>query len=233
MDIKNLIASASEKELKEALEKLLEPHFRPVFGAAKQIEHEVAALRVLKLLKAIPAGADEYDLVTTLRVTKPKARALMYQEALRSEVSPEQIDQSLKELLVSPTVVRDGNMVLIEVPQPLIMDVLRNKIRKLGYLSDGSFSGSVARLPLKALAALVISYIPESEREKTERQLRKQGIEGGNLAGLIVGLLKKFGQSAAGAAGEQVGDKLGEGLNALLDLAWTKLSTLLKNTGSD
>ena len=108
-------------------------------------------------------------------------------------------------------------MVLIEVPQPLLMDALRQKVRKLGYQSDGSFSGSVARIPLKALAALIIAYIPESEKSKVEKQLRKNGIEGEGLQGLLLGLLKKFGQSATEAAGEQVGKKLGDGLLAVVD----------------
>lgn len=201
---------------------MLDPHFRPVFGAAKQTEHEVAALRALKLLNAVSASADEYELVTKLRVTKTKARALMYQDALRSAITQDQLDLEIKELLIKPTVTRVGEMVLIEVPQPLLMDALRQKVRKLGYLSDGSFSGSVARLPLKALAALIIAYIPDSEKLKVEKQLRKNGIEGEGLQGVLLGLLKKFGQSAAGAAGEQVGEKLGDVLMSVLDFARSK-----------
>ena len=51
-------------------------------GAPKQVEHEVAALRALKML-ALPDNADEYTLVTTLRITKAKARNLLNEDAMR------------------------------------------------------------------------------------------------------------------------------------------------------
>ena len=44
------------------------------------------------------------------------------------------------------------------------MDRLRHRIRQLGFLSDGSFSGSIARIKRPALAALISSLIPESEQ---------------------------------------------------------------------
>ena len=82
LDIPALLAKKSEAQLKAALEHLLAAHTLPVFGAAKQVEHEVAALRALKML-ALPDNADEYTLVTTLRITKAKARNLLNEDAMR------------------------------------------------------------------------------------------------------------------------------------------------------
>ncbi|WP_157354563.1 hypothetical protein [Thauera sp. 28] len=98
LDIPALLANKSEAQLKAALEHLLAAHTLPVFGAAKQVEHEVAALRALKMLGALPDNADEYTLVTTLRITKAKARNLLYQDALRTLTSPQQIDDALRTL---------------------------------------------------------------------------------------------------------------------------------------
>jgi len=50
LEIEGLIAQAGPKTCAEALKDLLVPHFAPVFGAAKLVEHEVAAFRALKLL---------------------------------------------------------------------------------------------------------------------------------------------------------------------------------------
>lgn len=80
----NSISQATEVQLREALRLMLRPHAFPVFGAARTIEHEVAALNALKVLGNIKANADEFELVETLRVTKSKARALLYQAALRN-----------------------------------------------------------------------------------------------------------------------------------------------------
>ena len=72
------IEKASSRQLQEALRFLLQPHAAPVFGAAKTVEHEVAALQALKVLGVIRPAADEFDLVESLRVTKTKARSLIY-----------------------------------------------------------------------------------------------------------------------------------------------------------
>ena len=228
MNYSDLIKRAPKETLQKVLCEMLEPHFQPVFGAAKLIEHEVVALRVLKQLKGISENYDEYELVTKLRVTRPKARALMYQEALRRVEMPQQLDQEIKSLLFNPSIQKDGGMVLIEVPQPLLMDVLRQKVRKLGYLSDGSFSGSFARIPVKALAELMVEYIPKADRPQVEARLRKQGVEGSGLQDVLLAFIKKVGQSAAGSAGEQVAEKIGEGLSNGLSQAWSQLLEAVK-----
>jgi len=46
----------------------------------------------------------------------------------------------------------------------------------LGYLSDGSFSAGVARIPEKALFALVEDLIPAAENEALTRQLYELGL---------------------------------------------------------
>ena len=227
MDIDRKIDTASNALVRQALKHLLAPHFQPVFGAAKPIEHEVAALRALKLLEVIPPEADEYELVRSLRVTKAKARALMYQDALRRTMTEQQIASALKVSLKSARAAKDGAMILVEVPEPFLMDVMRSKVRSLGFLTDGSFSGSVARMPREALSGLIVDLIPKNERSQVAEQLHNQGIEGDDLRGLVTGLIKKFGYTAAGAAGEAVGAKLGNGLEALLTYSWQTLGELL------
>jgi hypothetical protein len=57
------INKANIERLKEAIKFLLDPHASPVFGAAKTIEHEIAAFNALQTLGYIQENADEYDLV--------------------------------------------------------------------------------------------------------------------------------------------------------------------------
>lgn len=64
------IQAATADRLRSALHLLLRPHAEPVFGAAKTVEHEVAALNALKTLGYIGHAADEFDLVERLRATK-------------------------------------------------------------------------------------------------------------------------------------------------------------------
>jgi hypothetical protein len=183
---------------------------------------------VLKLLQAIPNDADEYELVRSLRVTKAKARSLMYQDALRAAMTDAQIERDLKVSLTTARVAKDGDTVLVEVPDPFLMDEMRNRVRKLGFLSDGSFSGSIARMPSEALSGLIASLIPRENLSGINKHLRKQGVETGDIQGLVQGLIKKFGHSAAGTAGQAVGAKVGDGIAALFDYSWDKLSEMLK-----
>lgn len=155
---------------------------------------------------------DEYELVIKLRVTKLKARSLLYLLALRNDMSAEDIDEDLRKLLSQPRVIKEGDMVLIEVPQPLLMDMLRHRIRRLGFISDGSFSGSVARIPTPALSALIEDLIPAEKRSEITAVLRQQGIKGNDLQSLIAGAVGQFGKKIAGAAGERVAEQIGEKL---------------------
>lgn len=106
--IKKLITKADASTCAEALTDLLVPHTSPVFGAAKVVEHEVAAFRALQCLGYLPAEPDEYDLVMLLRVTKAKARSLLYQVALRRKLSSAETDAALRELLTLPHVSKEG-----------------------------------------------------------------------------------------------------------------------------
>ena len=84
---------------------LLSPHFQPVFGSSKLIEHEVAAFRSLQrsgLLGVDPV--DEFALVKHLRVTRAKARNLLYAVALREVGSELNIQLRLQQLLLHPRI---------------------------------------------------------------------------------------------------------------------------------
>ena len=212
LDIPALLANKSEDQLKAALEHLLAAHTLPVFGAAKQVEHEVAALRALKMLGALPDNADEYTLVTTLRITKAKARNLLYQDALRTLTSPQQIDDALRALVMQPTATKDDDLIVLKVPQPFLIDALRHRVRQFGFPSDGSFAGNIARLPQRALAALIEDFLPPAEHKSVPARLRCQGIEGDNLLGLVLGLIKTPARAAAETASEQLGAAIAEGI---------------------
>lgn len=207
----------------QALNLLLAPHTSPVFGAAKSVEHEVAALNALKLLGYLTDSADEFELVESLRITKPKARALLYQAALRKPTTDAQINQDLRELLRSPLLAVDGDFYMIEVPQPLTMDRLRQRVRKLRFLSDGTFSGSVARIKRPALAALIEDLIDRNDQAKVFKELKKAGYEGTDPRSVINALLKKTGSRLAGQVGEELLGKGGEAIGWVFDKAWARL----------
>lgn len=228
IEIEARIDHADHEVCSAALKDMLAPHAAPVFGAAKVVEHEVAAFRALQRLGYLPTQPDEYDLVMALRVTKPKARSLLYQVALRRTFSKEETDAALRQLLSQPRVSKEGDKVLIEVADPLLMDRLRQRVRQLNFISDGSFSGSLAKLPVPALSALIEDLIPEDQRPAICQILKKQGVRGDDRQGLIAAVVGQLGKRAAGTAGErlaeQIGDEIGDFFveNASSAFDWTK-----------
>lgn len=227
--LKEKLRSASPDVLRKALELLLAPHQSPVFGAAKTVEHEVAALNALKVLGCLPSEPDEFDLVDTLRVTKPKARALLYQAALRTVRTDEENKEFLRRILSSRSVAIDGKYFVIEVPDPLLLEDLRRRVRRAGYVSDGTFSSSVARLPEAALAALLIEVIPDSERADVEKHLTASGYEPKTFQAAVRRLLKSAASKALGEAGAQAIGVIGDELGSLFQQSVSTLDSYIKN----
>lgn len=201
--LRKLLVNATPAIKPQALELMLAPHTSPVFDAAKNVEHGIAAPNALKMLGYLTANADEIELVENLRVTKPNARALLYQAALRKPTTPTEIDRDLRELLRSPLLAVDGEFYMIEVPQPLSMDRLRQRVSvsALRFLSDGPFSGSVARIRRPALAASVEDLINKNDRAKVFEELRKTGYQGTAARSVIQALLKKAALNLLGRWG--------------------------------
>ncbi|TCD47965.1 hypothetical protein [Chlorobium sp. N1] len=203
------INAARPEALRESLRLLLAAHALPVFGAAKAVEHEVAALNALQVIGYLPERSDEFELVEKLRITKTKARNLLYQVALRQQgQSVTEIDDSLRAVLGGRHVLKDGSFFLVEVPDPLTMDRLRRRVRAAGYLSDGSFSGAIARIPEGALVTLIDELIDKHHKQEILKRLHKAGLADVSVSGFVKAFLITVGKKYAGEVGVRIGDHL-------------------------
>jgi len=217
--IKAKLAQLDRADLEAISITLLEPHFQPVFGSAKLIEHEVAAFRALQRAGLVGVEpVDEFSLVKHLRITRTKARNLLYAVALRQPEAELNFQLSLQKLLLHPRIhVDDSNhWVSLEVVDPFLMDQVRDFLRHQGFLSDGSFSGSIARMSPEAFAKLLQEAIPSEQRQLAEKQLRAQGLKGNDWTALVVGVLGRIGEQLAGAAGGELGKELAREVVGLL-----------------
>jgi len=200
-------------DLEAICQMMLAPHFQPVFGSAKAVEHEVAAFKALQRAALLEQDrVDEFSLVKQLRITRSKARNLLYAVALRQPDSELDFSAALRKLLLNPRIHLDpaGRVVSLEVVEPFLMDQVREPLRCHGFLSDGSFSGSIARMSPQAFSALLEEAIPPGERKTVEQKLRKQGLQGKDWTSLVVGLIGRIGEQVAGAAGGEFGQALAE-----------------------
>jgi hypothetical protein len=220
MDIDNIVNSLSEAESKEALKYFLKSYTSPAFGALPKNEVELIVLNVLEKVNAIEANPEVYELVSKLRVTRSKARGLIYDRELRSS-STEDLDEKVKELLKSPLIQQDGKLFILEVENPLVSDHLRNKVQKLGYVSDGSFSPNIIKLGLEAISALAEAFVSDENKEELKRVMVVAGAIAPDTSfkGVLKGMLKKVGRKVASDSGDALAEKASDYLGPLFDSA--------------
>ena len=201
MDLDRTLARARRAELEAALGDFLHRYLEPAFGTLPKLEVELAVLRLLEDLRAIDPNHGIYDLVSDLKVTRSKARTLIYERELR-RLSTNELDQKVRDLLKRPAILKDGNLFVLEVENPLVSDHLRSRVQKLGHLTDGSFSPSIVRLSLGAMAALIESYLDEQSKREVGRVLVQAGAPDTSFSGVLKAVLKRVAGKVANSSGE-------------------------------
>jgi len=216
VDIEQLVNNSSEEDAKSALNYFLQSYMAPAFGALPKNEVELIVLNVLEKLNAIDEEPELYELVSKLKVTRSKARGLIYDRELRRS-SEEELDEKVKVLLKKPLIQKNGDLYVLEVENPLVSDHLRSKVQKLGYVSDGSFSPSIVKLGLDAVAALIESYLTDQERDDVKGALVAAGAPDTSFKGVIKATFKKVAGKVASDTGEALMEKASDFISPIID----------------
>src|SRR5690625_952157 len=214
MEIKTIIGTLSEEQCKEVLANLLERYLTPAFGALPKLEVELIVLEAFVQLDAISTDPQSYELVSKLKVTRAKARKLIYERELR-RLSQEDLDARVKELLTEPLVDRRGDQFILEVDNPLLSDHLRDTIQKLGYITDGSFSPSLVKLSIDAFAALIEINL-NGDHKQVRQLLVNAGAPDTSLKRIRVAACGKAGNRLASEAGEAAVEQVASFFRALI-----------------
>lgn len=216
MDINQIVNDVTEDVAKDALSYFLQSYLTPAFGALPKNEIELIVLQVLEKLQAIDEEPQLYEFVSKLKVTRSKARNLLYSRELRRASEPG-LDEKVKNLLKRPLIQKSGELYVIEVENPLVSDHLRSKVQKLGYVSDGSFSPSIVKLGLDAITALIESYLTAQEKADIKRVLVAAGAPDTSFRGVLKATLKKVASKVAAESGEAVMDKVADFISPILE----------------
>lgn len=216
MDIKLIINALPEANAKAVLAQLLERYLTPAFAALPKNEVELLVLDALEQVGAISADPQLYELVSKLKVTRAKARRLIYDRELRHSSSAD-LDAKVKALLKRPLLQKQGELFVLEVENPLVSDHLRDKVQQLGYVSDGSFSPSLIKLGLEAITALIASLLSTAEQEQVRLALVAAGAPDGSFKGVLKATLKKVASKVAADSGEALMDKAAGYLAPIVD----------------
>lgn len=216
MDINQIVNDASEEDVKSALSYFLQSYMNPAFGALPKNEVELIVLNVLEKLKAIDEEPELYEFVSKLKVTRSKARGLIYDRELRRS-SEEELDNKVKSLLKRPLIQKNGDLYVLEIENPLVSDHLRSKVQKLGYVSDGSFSPSIIKLGLDAITALIESYLSPQEKDDIKAALIAAGAPDTSFKGILKATFKKVASKVASDTGEALMDNASDFISPIID----------------
>ncbi len=216
MNINKILNASSEKEAKAALAYFLQSYTSPAFGALPKGEIELVVLNVLEQLGAIDSEPELYELVSKLKVTRTKARSLIYNRELRRS-SDDELNQKVINLLKRPLIQKDGDLYVLEVENPLVSDHLRSQVKKLGFVSDGSFSPSIVKLGLDAITALIESNLTAKEKTAVKKALIKAGAPDKSFRGVLKATLKKIAKKVASNTGEALMDQASDYLTPIID----------------
>lgn len=216
MNLEEIMREAGEAKAASALKTLLERFLDPAFGALPKSEIELLILGALEEVGAISAEPVVYELVSKLRVTRTKARNLIYERELR-RLTPAELDSRVRSLLKRPIIQKAGDQFVLEVENPLVSDHLRSKVQALGHISDGSFSPAIVKLPLDAVVALIEHYIPMEQRGPIRDTLVAAGAPDTSFKGVLKAVLKKVALKVASDTGEALLDNASEYISPIVD----------------
>lgn len=227
MEIITKIDSLDSQKVKEAFKELITDYLTPAFGSISKRDFEILLFMKLQKLGVFEKNPEIYDLVTQLKVTRTKARNLLYESKLR-HTSTSELDEELRKIVQNPLFLKDNDKIGIEIENPFLIDHLRSKLKKLNHITDGSFSPELVRLTTTAYIALFESLLPKDSKENIKKALIAAGAASDtSFKGMMKSLLKKLGEKFADEAGgkvaESIADYLGPIISGSIDLVKEKL----------
>jgi hypothetical protein len=113
----------------------------------------------------------------------------------------------------------------LEIEHPLVLDHLKDKLRRLGFATDGSFSPSLVRLSKDAFNALVVDCVPLGNQKVVKDALVAAGAPDGTFGGVIKGVLVKLGGKFADSAGEDMAGNISKYLEPIFSGATSEITS--------
>lgn len=231
MDVNERLKGLSQKTAKDRLIDVLTRYCDPAFGSLPKREIDLLMFELLRDLGAVPKSASLFDLMKDLRITRTKARDLLYDiDVRRADRSPDKLDSEVQILLGSAQFSRDGGYFVIEIEDPLLQAHLRERVRKLRHVSDTSFNSSLVRLSLDAVSDLTLELLTKDERKQVFAALVAAGATDKTLKGALKGAFGKLAGKIAGKAGDELAseivDQIGKYLGPVFTAAGDEIRTV-------
>lgn len=222
-ELKHFIDAADAKDCRTFLGKVLDGALNPAFGSQSKRELELLIFETLIDVGFLPKEPTVYEVMKRLRITRGRARALLFDRDVR-RYDETTLDLLAKQALRRPILQGQGYAVVLDIENPLLADHLREMLRKMGHATDGSFSPSLVKINDDAAAALVDKYIDEADKKNVLKALHQAGVEDKTIKGVIKKLIRSSANKLAGEAGEMISEKFGKLLEAVFEAKFTSIT---------
>ena len=216
MDIVKRLENCTEEDCRNALAKMLSRYLNPAFGALPKREIDLLLYEILDDLGFVDNNPTIYSLVQRLRVTRGKARSLLYDMELR-RLDDATLDHRVRQALKTPIIQKQGDLFALEIENPLELDHIRAIVQRTGHASDGSFSPSLVKLSPAAFAALMEHFLTGDERRTLKKALVNAGAPDTSLRGIFTEVLKKLASKVAADVGEALVEEVSDSLTPFVD----------------
>lgn len=201
--IKTEVKAVEAENARTELAEMLGQYCQPSFGSMSKRDVDIMMFMTMQNLGLIDdKNPNIYEVVQKLRVTRAKARNLIYEVALRRMKSEDVMEEELRELLSKPILLKETDKVALEIDNPLLIDYLRKRLKGLNHLTDGSFSPELVKMEYDAFAHIYQETRTDLDKKQINKKLKGLGIKTDfTVRTVITLLLQSGGKILAGKAG--------------------------------
>lgn len=216
MTVREYVRDVSPERCKIVLIEILDRYLEPAFGSLTKKEVDLLMIDALEDLDYISLDPSIYEIERKLRITRAKARGLIYENELRQS-DPADLDKRIKDILKKPHLLKkDENLFSMEIENPFVKDRFQEVAHTLDYVTNEELNPSLVTLSVDGLAAIIDHYMTEEERKNARKELVAAGAPDTSLPGVLKSVLKAVAFKYAQESGEILVDKAGTYLSPIL-----------------
>lgn len=177
----------SNANIKDLLTEFFEFYTTPAFGARSKSEIDLKVFELLKRCGWIEIDEDYYSVSRKLKITPTRAKNLILNDKLRAESqlnTEEMYNHFLEKIkeLGYKTDSRNNSIIIFSLPDMLLREYLKFKLRTVGKIWDSSFNSELVRVSVDDFLDIV------SDAD-LKRKIKRQDVRN-KIKDAIIGHLK-------------------------------------------
>lgn len=205
------ISQLQHQQLCDIVAHLVDTYCIPSFGSMSKHDFDLLMFDSMVKIGVISYSPTIYDVMRELKVTRSKARALIYEYQLRKIQDEDQLRDQLRELMKTPLMSTISKNVCLEVDNPYLVDFIRNELKGQGFITDGSFHAELVKMSTDAFAALYENILTDESKRDVKKRLTELGVKPDVsikkiLPHLMAGVAQTVATAAMGKVGEDIAD---------------------------